>query len=50
MYRIVESTGARLFNLEETDVMARRRYVDHVRREIEVRYLPFLSLPFPWHI
>ncbi|KAK7681398.1 hypothetical protein QCA50_015490 [Cerrena zonata] len=33
--KIVESTGARLFNLEETDVMARRRYVDHVRREIE---------------
>ncbi|KAI0760116.1 t-SNARE [Fomes fomentarius] len=32
---VVESTGARLFGLEETEVIERRRYVSHVRREIE---------------
>ncbi|KAI0739065.1 t-SNARE [Daedaleopsis nitida] len=32
---IVESTGARLFGLEEAEVIERRRYVGHVRREIE---------------
>ncbi|KAH9941574.1 t-SNARE [Epithele typhae] len=32
---VVESTGARLFGLEEAEVMERRRYVGHVRREIE---------------
>ncbi|RDX47229.1 hypothetical protein K466DRAFT_114420 [Polyporus arcularius HHB13444] len=32
---VVESTGARLFGLEESEVMERRRYVGHVRREIE---------------
>lgn len=36
-YRIVESTGARMFGLDDTEVMERRRYVGHVRREIEVR-------------
>ena len=35
--RIVESTGARMFGLEETEVMERRRYVGFVRREIDVR-------------
>lgn len=34
--RIVESTGARMFGLEETEVIERRRYVGYVRREIEV--------------
>jgi len=33
--KIVESTGARMFGLEDAEVMARRRYVGHVRREIE---------------
>ncbi|KAH9947546.1 syntaxin 6, N-terminal-domain-containing protein [Amylocystis lapponica] len=33
--KIVESTGARMFGLEESEVMERRRYVGHVRREIE---------------
>ncbi|KAI0350856.1 hypothetical protein OH77DRAFT_1412298 [Trametes cingulata] len=32
---VVESTGARLFGLEESEVIDRRRYVSHVRREIE---------------
>ncbi|KAI8976684.1 t-SNARE [Trametes punicea] len=32
---VVESTGARLFGLEESEVIERRRYVSHVRREIE---------------
>ena len=35
--RIVEETGPRMFGLEESDVMERRGYVDHVKREIEVR-------------
>ena len=34
---VVESTGARLFGLEETEVIERRRYVSRVRQEIEVR-------------
>ncbi|PSR78009.1 hypothetical protein PHLCEN_2v7604 [Hermanssonia centrifuga] len=33
--RIVESTGARLFGLEEVEVLERRRYVGYVRREID---------------
>lgn len=36
-YRIVENTGARLFGLEEAEVMERRRYVGFVRKEIDVR-------------
>lgn len=39
--RIVESTGARMFGLEEAEVMERRRYVGFVRREIDVRPLPY---------
>ena len=35
--RIVESTGARMFGLEESEVMERRRYVGFVRKEIDVR-------------
>ena len=35
-HSVVETTGARLFGLEESEVMERRRYVGHVRREIEV--------------
>ncbi len=45
---VVESTGARLFGLEESEVMERRRYVGHVRREIEVcleRWCVSLLLP-----
>lgn len=35
--RIVEETGARMFGLEEREVMERRRYVEFVRKEIDVR-------------
>lgn len=34
--RIVEETGPRMFGLEESDVMERRGYVNHVKQEIEV--------------
>lgn len=37
MHRIVESTDARMFGLDDAEVQERRRYVGHVRREIEVR-------------
>ncbi|KAI0792330.1 t-SNARE [Abortiporus biennis] len=33
--RIVETTGARQFGLDEAEVTSRRRYVGHVRHEIE---------------
>ncbi|TCD70692.1 hypothetical protein EIP91_002067 [Steccherinum ochraceum] len=33
--KIVEETGPRMFGLEETEVASRRRYVGHVRNEIE---------------
>ncbi|KAI0311099.1 t-SNARE [Amylostereum chailletii] len=33
--RIVENTGARMFGLEDAEVMQRRRYVSHVRQQIE---------------
>ncbi|KAF9528353.1 t-SNARE [Crepidotus variabilis] len=33
--KIVESTDARMFGLDETEVSKRRRYVGHVRKEIE---------------
>ncbi|KAI0064337.1 hypothetical protein BV25DRAFT_1800828 [Artomyces pyxidatus] len=33
--KIVEQTGARMFGLDDAEVIARRRYVGHVRREIE---------------
>ncbi|KAJ1311702.1 hypothetical protein OPQ81_010175 [Rhizoctonia solani] len=33
--RIVEETGGRLFGVEETEVMARRKYVVYVRNQIE---------------
>ncbi|KAG9100636.1 hypothetical protein FRC06_003889 [Ceratobasidium sp. 370] len=33
--RIVEETGGRLFGVEESEVMARRKYVVHVRTQIE---------------
>jgi hypothetical protein len=35
--RIVETTGARMFGLDDGEVIQRRRYVSHVRSEIEVR-------------
>jgi hypothetical protein len=35
--RIVETTGARMFGLDDGEVVQRRRYVSHVRSEIEVR-------------
>jgi len=37
LFRIVESTDARMFGLDEAEVQKRRRYVGHVRKEIEVR-------------
>ncbi|QRV90864.1 syntaxin 6 [Ceratobasidium sp. AG-Ba] len=33
--RIVEESGGRLFGVEEEEVMARRKYVVHVRKQIE---------------
>ncbi|KAH8987892.1 t-SNARE [Lactarius akahatsu] len=33
--KIVETTGARMFGLDDTEVIQRRRYVSHVRGEIE---------------
>ncbi|KAF7316324.1 SNARE domain protein [Mycena indigotica] len=33
--KIVESTDARMFGLDDTEVQDRRRYVGHVRREID---------------
>lgn len=39
MTRIVESTDARMFGLDYTEVQSRRQYVTRVRREIEVRRL-----------
>lgn len=39
--RIVETTGPRMFGLEESEVQERRRYVAYVRKEVEVRF----SLP-----
>ena len=36
--RIVEDAGARLFGLEEAEVIERRKYVGRVRKEIEVRW------------
>ncbi|KZT25746.1 hypothetical protein NEOLEDRAFT_1156151 [Neolentinus lepideus HHB14362 ss-1] len=33
--KIVEQTGARVFGLEESELIERRQYVDRVRREIE---------------
>ncbi len=36
-FRIVETTGPRMFGLEESEVQDRRRYVAHVRRAVEVR-------------
>lgn len=35
--KIVENTGARMFGLEEAEVMERRRYVGFVRKEIDGR-------------
>jgi len=35
--KIVESTGARMFGLDDGEVIQRRRYVSHVRSQIEVR-------------
>ncbi|KAH9836334.1 syntaxin 6, N-terminal-domain-containing protein [Rhodofomes roseus] len=33
--RVVEQTGARMFGLDESELMERQRYVAHIRREIE---------------
>jgi hypothetical protein len=38
--RIVETTGARMFGLDDAEVTGRRRYVGRVRREIQVRLYP----------
>lgn len=41
---MVESAGPRMFNLDQAEVTKRRKYVGHVRKELEVR--PPLSLVF----
>ncbi|TRM63742.1 t-SNARE [Schizophyllum amplum] len=33
--QIVESTGARMFGLDDSEVQERRKFVEHVRREVE---------------
>jgi hypothetical protein len=43
---MVESTGARMFGLEESELIERRKYVARVRREIEVRTVPPLVTCF----
>lgn len=49
--RIVESTDARMFGLNDAEVQKRRRYVGHVRKEIEVCVVydtqPRISPPSP---
>ena len=35
--RIVETTGPRMFGLDDTEVAERRRYVGRVKRDIQVR-------------
>lgn len=35
--RMVESTDARMFGLDDAEVQRRRRYVGDVRKEIQVR-------------
>jgi hypothetical protein len=37
---MVESTDARLFGLDDIEVQNRRKYVGHVRRELEVGIFP----------
>lgn len=48
--RIVESTGARMFGLDDAEVSERRRYVGRVRREIQVRpsICPLASFSVFW--
>jgi len=41
--RIVESTDARMFGLDDAEVQKRRRYVGHVRKELEVCLLSMRS-------
>ncbi|KAG8957111.1 hypothetical protein FRC03_010519 [Tulasnella sp. 419] len=36
--RVVEETGGRIFGIEDTEVIERRKYVNHVRQEIEVSW------------
>jgi hypothetical protein len=36
--RTVEESGARLFGLEEQEVVNRRKYVSEVRREVNVSF------------
>lgn len=42
---IVEESGPRMFGLEESDVMERRRYVTFVKQEIDVREQSLLLHP-----
>ena len=37
-HRIVETTGARMFGIEDVELQERKKYVMHVRRELEVGY------------
>lgn len=37
IHRIVESTDARMFGLDDAEVQRRRRYVRDARKEIQVR-------------
>ena len=42
---MVEETGARMFGLEEDEVIRRRKYVVQVRREIDVSHNAALLYP-----
>ena len=46
LIRIVESTDARMFGLDDAEVQRRRQYVVHVRKELEVQF-PF-QRGFQW--
>ena len=46
--RIVESTGARHFNLSDSEVQSRKRYVRDVRLELEVRWVFSFIYALKW--
>jgi syntaxin 6 len=48
LIRTVEETGARMFGLEEEEVVRRRKYVRQVRHEISVRNIWIFSCNDEW--
>ncbi|KAI3604298.1 snare domain protein [Moniliophthora roreri] len=45
--KIVETTGARIFGIEEAELMERKKYVAHVRRELESMRAEVSDSPLP---